>query len=246
MQAVLEINKVKDIVNNLNITKDMQVELNKNKRGIQKVVYNVVNRGADYVIKAMPVNDSVKDILIDVRKSLETKDFKSILKTVVDSSVREGLELLNTPKNVISDINKVKNIALKGGLKEGISAAIDIVTNKYLKGNIFASIIKDFINKTKDFIFSKKFREKLDKGIDNLLNKVEEYKDKCKSWYESYDKLDIAKMNEIASSLKKERRNVTISSECSKQNNVIQNMMELVNTKKDKLSNLQLQICNNL
>ena len=135
MELVLNTN---ELLKNKEKNIEVDVEVNRSQRIFSNLTYDVINKGADYVIKAMPVNEHIKDILIDVKKSFETKDFKQIIKTAVSSSIEEGLELINAPKNVIKDITKIKNIAIKGGLREGISAAIDIVTNKYLKNNLFS------------------------------------------------------------------------------------------------------------
>ena len=238
--------ELKNVTRGIELNNNIDVALNKSQRTFTNLTHDVVSKGADYVIRAMPVNDHIKNILMDVKKSFETKDFKQVLKTAVSSSINEGLNLLNIPRNVIRDITKVKDIAMKGGLREGISAAIDIVTHKYLKNNIFSNLIKDFINKTKDFIFSKQFQTKIDSGIQNILDKVEKYKEKCNKWFEYYNKLDFENMNSLAKTLNVERRKVSNDLDCLKQNSIIQNMNQLVNVKKDKLSKIQLQICSNL
>lgn len=243
MELLLNTN---EILKEKNKGLDIDVAANRSQRVFSNLTFDVINKGADYVIKAMPVNDHIKDILTDVKKSFETKDFKQIIKTAVSSSIDEGLELLNAPKNVIQDITKIKDIAMQGGLREGVCAAIDIVTNKYLKNNLFYNIIKDFINKTKDFIFNKSFSTKLENGINNILNKADKFKEKCNEWYKYYEDLDFEKMNTLAKSLNRERSKVANDVDCIKENNIIQNMMKLVNNKRDKLSSMQLQICNNL
>ena len=243
MELLLNTNK---ILRDKNKGLEVDVATNRTQRVFSNLTFDIVNKGADYVIKAMPVNDHIKDILIDVKKSLETKEFKQIIKTAVSSSIDEGLELISAPKNVIQDITKVKDIAIKGGLKEGICAAIDIVTNKYLKNNIYYSIIKDFINKTKDFVFNKSFNIKMENGVKSILDKADKFKEKCNEWYKYYENLDFDNMNLLAKSLNRERSKVANDLECIKENNVIQNIMKLVNNKRDKLSNMQLQICNNL
>ncbi len=228
------------------LNRNLDVEVNRSKRVFSGIVQEAVSKGADYVIKAMPVNDSIKNVLIDVKNAFETKDFKQVLKTAINSSITEGLKILGLPKNVLKDINKIKNVTLKGGLREGVCAAIDIVTNKYLKNNVFVSFIKDFINKTKDFICNKGFKDKLNDGIKKVYNKIDQYKEKCEKWYDCYNKLDFDNMDNIAKSLKNEKSKVSIDTDCVKQNNIIQNMMELINVKKDKLSPIQLQICSSL
>lgn len=227
-------------------TRNLNLEIDKTKEGFANVVKDVIESGADYAIKAMPVNDGVKDVLLDVRRALHTKDFKYIVKTAVSSSVREGLELLNLPRNVIRDINKLKDIAFEGGLSKSLSAGIDIVTNKYLKNNIFAPIINRFTKSIKEFVFSKSFRDKIDKGISNIFDRITKYKNTCKEWYVAYDKFDINEMNDIAKKLRSNIKRTNIDQECVNENNVIQNMTSLINAKKEKLSQIQLQICNNL
>lgn len=116
--------------------KELEIDKYKEKQAFDKVVENVIDRGTDYILKAMPIQENIKDILIDVKKSLKSKDFSKIVQTAVTSSLREGLEIIGAPINIIKDLNKIKNIAFKGGLKQALCAGIDIVTNKYLKGNI--------------------------------------------------------------------------------------------------------------
>lgn len=230
------------------IDKDREVDIsiNNTKKAFSNITFNVVNTAADYIIKAMPVNDGVKNILLDVKKAFESRDFKTILKTAVGSSMEEGIKMLKMPKNVLSDISKVTNITIKGGLREGICAAIDIISNKYLKNNLFYNLIKDFINKTKDYIYTKEFKDKLEIKVERLVKKADNFKEKCKEWYKYYDKLDFEKMNDLAQDLKREKRKVISDPECAKESNIIQNILKLVNVKKDKLTNLQLQICNEL
>ena len=230
------------------IDKDREVDIsiNNTKKAFSNIAFNVVNTAADYIIKAMPVNDGVKNILLDVKKAFESRDFKTILKTAVGSSMEEGVKMLKMPKNVLSDISKVTNITIKGGLREWICAAIDIISNKYLKNNLFYNLIKDFINKTKDYIFTKEFKDKLEIKVERLVKKADNFKEKCKEWYKYYDKLDFEKMNDLAQDLKREKRKVISDPECAKESNIIQNILKLVNVKKDKLTNLQLQICNEL
>ncbi|MEG2348703.1 MAG: hypothetical protein RSB67_03545 [Clostridia bacterium] len=244
MENIINLDLVKQ--NSLNFDNKIDFELNKSKDAFSDVVREVIDKGADYAIKAMPINDSLKDILIDVKKAFKTKDFKNIVKTAIGSSLREGMEILNIPRNVISDVNKIKDIAFKGGLSGALSAGIDIVTKKYLKNNIFAPTINRFLNSIKDFVFSKTFKEKLDRGISNIFDRISKYKDVCKQWYQAYDKFNIDEMNIIAKKLKYTANKVSSNMDCLTENNIIQNMTSLINTKKEKLSKIQLQICNNL
>ena len=232
--------------NEINLDKSLNLEVKNTEKAFSNIVQNTIGKGADYVIKTMPVSEPIKNILLDVRKSFESRDFKKILSTAIQSSIEEGVKFLNIPKNCLRDISTIVNASFKGGLKEAVSATIDIVANKYLKNNIFYNFVKDFINKTKAFVFNRDFKDRIDKSVQNLLKKVENYKEKCNEWYESYNKLDFNKINDLAKSLNKEKRFVNSNSECLKQNNIIQNMTKLVNVKKDKLSNIQMQICSNL
>lgn len=236
----------KDLLIDKDRDREVDISINNTKKAFSNIAFNVVNTAADYIIKAMPVNDGVKNILLDVKKAFESRDFKTILKTAVGSSMEEGVKMFKMPKNVLSDISKVTNITIKGGLMEGICAAIDIISNKYLKNNLFYNLIKDFINKTKDYIFTKEFKDKLEIKVERLVKKADNFKEKCKEWYKYYDKLDFEKMNDLAQDLKREKRKVISDPECAKESNIIQNILKLVNVKKDKLTNLQLQICNEL
>ncbi len=246
MENVIELANSKNLLKNIDIEKDIELSIERNKSSFLDIAGNVVDKGANYVIKAMPVNDHIKDILLDVKSAFKTKDFKEILKTALNSSIREGLEILGAPKNILKDINNIKNVSIKGGFREGISAAIDIVTKKYLKNNLGLTFITDFLDKTKSFIFSKDFTNKIGSGISKLFEKVQKYKDKCKEWFKSYDSFDIDSMNSISSYLNRNKNKAWLDKECQNQNSTIQNMMELINVKNEKLTPIQMQICSNL
>lgn len=235
-----------DIINDLEMDKNLNLQISKNKNEFQNMIGNIIDKGAEYAIKASPVNGHIKDILIDVKNSFKSKDFKEIVKTAINSSVREGLEILNMPKNVLKDINKIKDIAMKGGITSAINAGIDIFYKNTFKNNIFEPYINTFIKDIKAFVSSKSFSEKLDRGFDKVREKVIDFKQLCNKWYQSYEKFEIDSLNSIAKQLNSKQKIVNNNLECIKENNIIQNMTELVNNKNNKLSPMQLQICNNL
>ncbi|MCX8075154.1 MAG: hypothetical protein N2749_06170 [Clostridia bacterium] len=248
MEMILNTEKIKQ-VNDKNLEElhlDKEIEISSSKTELEKSINNILDKGTDYIIKAMPIHNGLKEILIDVKKSLKTKDFKEIIKTALNSSIREGLEILGTPINVLNDIKTLKDAAIKGGLKQALIAGIDIVSNKYINGNLMGDLIKEFFNKTKSFIQSNMFLIKLDSGINKIIDKTKDFKKLCESWYNAYDKLDIENINDIAKKLNHNRRINYTDDEGIKQNKIIQNMTSLINVKKDKLSQMQLQICNDL
>lgn len=239
-------NNFDSLIKNIEIDKSLDKDLYKNRENFENIITNVIDKGGDYIIKALPVNESMKDILIDVKAAFKTKDFKEIVKTAVASSIREGLELLKIPKNVISDITKIKDIAFKGGLRQALSAGIDIIIDKYTKNNLFANIIGDFVKQTKNYIFSNAFKEKIDSKINKVLDKTKDYGQLCKNWYDAYEKFDLDSINQIAEKINKKEKGIEFNKDNINENNIIQNMTKLVNVKKEKLSPIQLQICNNL
>ncbi len=246
MSRVLELENVNFLTKDVKLDNELELGIKRNENSFLNVVQGVVNKGAEYVIKAMPVNDHIKDILLDVKDAFKTKDFKNIVKTALNSSIREGLEVLQLPKNVLSDITKIKDIVFKGGFREGIGAGIDIVTKKYLKNNLLSTFVKDFLDKTKKYVYSKDFSEKIDIGIKKIFDKVDKYKNVCKEWFKSYDDFNIENMNKLCKYLNKNKSSVSIDKECIKENNTIQNMMELINVRNSKLTPMQMQICSNL
>lgn len=246
MNNSIELNVLNKMNRNLDLNQDLDIDLVKTRDEFSNVVGNVINKGANYIIRGMPINNHLKDILIDVKDAFKTKDFKEILKTAVNSSIREGLEVLSLPKNVLKDIAQIKNIAVNGGLAEGLCAGIEIISKRYFGKNVYDLYIKDFFDKTKIFVKSKDFINKLDTGIKKVLGNIDNFKENCKKWYSAYDKFDLSLINEIADSLNKNKNKISFDTECLSQNNIIQNMTELINNKKDKLSSLQMQICNNI
>lgn len=243
MENIIELSTLN---RNLDLDYKLDLDLIKNRNEFTNIVGNVIDKGANYVIRGMPINNHIKDILIDVKDSIKTKDFNEILKTAVNSSIREGLEILSFPKSILSDISKIKDIAINGGLVEGLCAGIEIISKKFVDKNVYDVYIKDFFDKTRDFIKSNEFLNKINIGMNKCIEKINNFKEACKEWYNAYDKFDLESINNIANTLNKKRNNVSFNAECINQNNVIQNMTRLINNKKDKLSELQMQICSSI
>ena len=213
---------------------------------VGNVIVNALDKAANYVIKAMPIPDSLKDILKDVKKALKTKDFKGIVNTAINSSIREGLEAIGISKSSITSITKLKDILQKGGILQGIKNCVEILAKNYLKNNIVGNYVYEFFEKLKQTLMSKNFKSSVYQGIDKSAQKAESFIEKCRKWYESYEKSDFNTMNGVAQDLGKKISGVKWSADCMKENKTIQNITELVRDKKEKLSNYQLQLCKSM
>ena len=109
------------------------------------------------------------------------------------------------------------------------------LSKKFLDKNVYDVYIKDFFDKTRDFIKSNEFLNKINIRMNKCIEKINNFKEVCKEWYNAYDKFDLESINNIANTLNKKRNNVSFNAECINQNNVIQNMTRLINNKKDKI-----------
>ena len=238
MENVISLNK--------DIDEKLSFQEERNRNEYSNTVAKVVDNSIGYIIKALPVNENIKQIALDVKDAFKTGDFKEIVKTAVKSSIKEGLEILNLPKNVISDISKISKIAFSGGLSSALSAGIDIISKKYLKNNIFSSVLFKITNVMKNYVFSKDFKIKIDNNINKLLEKNNKFNDLCQKWYESYEKFDLFNMNSLCKSIKNMQKHIVNDKDCKVQSDIIENMTNLINTKNSKLSPIQMQICNNI
>ena len=223
---------------------DLEVE--KNKEELMNIILNIIDKGANYVIKGMPVNEHIKQVLIDVKKVLKQGDFLKILNTALTSSIKEGLEIAGVPEKNISEINKMVEAAFKGGLSNCINIGIDIVSTTKKYGNIFYNYIDDFFGDLKSFISSTEFKKKIDLNVEKCMNKVDDFKELCNDWYDAYDNFDLRQIKEIANKLNKLKYKVNFNNDCINENNIIQNITELVNVRKQKLTKTQYDICSSL
>ena len=132
-ELINEANEIEISSNKIELEKELDIESNRNVNTFSNIVCSVVDKGVNYAIKVLPIGDGLKDVALDVKEALKTNDFKHIVKTAISSSIREGLEFVGMPFNVLKNINTMKDVALKGGLTKALSAGIDIVCNKYLK-----------------------------------------------------------------------------------------------------------------
>ena len=224
----------------------MNEEIEKNKNEVVNIVNNVLDKGANYVIKSMPINAHIKEILLDVKKVIIEKDFNNILKVALSSSLKEGMDTIGISEGNLKEIGTVIDTAFKGGFTSAISMGIDIVSRAKQYGNIFYNYIGEFFNNLKSFVQSMEFKKKIYAYIEKCMNKVDTFKELCNDWYEAYDKFNLNEIGNIAGQLNKLKGKVSFDNECINENTIIQNITELVSRRKQKLTKTQLDICSNL
>lgn len=244
MQIMLDSKDILKSVKELNIELDFERDVEVMKNELGKLVSNTLDRTCTYTIKNMPVPDAFKDILYDIKESFKTKDFKEIVKTIVNSSVREGLEIIGFDKEKIQNLKDITEIAKKGGLMQGVKAGIEMVAKKYLDNNLVGDFVYDFFNSIKIEPLNKTFGEKLNNSIENVLKNKEKFFNACNNFKEAYENFDIEKINILSKEIKNKFKVVNYDRECISKNKIIQNITMLVNSKKEKLTEAQLQLCN--
>ena len=230
-----------ELVNNL--TKSL--DINKETKLFSKSVESIIEKGAVYVLKAMPIQENVRDILIDITKSLKTKKFSNIVQTAVTSSVREGLEFLETPISIIKDVKKVVDISKKGGLREALCSAIDITFNKYIKNNLLSDVIGEYRDDIKSFINSKEFDRQLSKATNLIEMKQQGIMGVIDNWKKCYEDSNINDLKLNFEKLKKSTKIINRVPDLKNEFNFINNVMEFVNNKQYKLTPIQLEFCKN-
>ena len=46
----------------------------------QKKLIKIINKGSNYVIRGMPINNHIKEILINTKEALKEEDFNNVIK----------------------------------------------------------------------------------------------------------------------------------------------------------------------
>lgn len=223
-----------------------KVEVEKNKEEIKKIIIKIIDKSSNYIIRAMPVNEHIKDLLLNVKGALKEEDFYEMLKIAIGSSIKEGLDIIGLKEEATEEIDKMIDIAFDGGLTKSINMGIDIVENTKKYGNLFYNYIEDFFENLKGYIEGKDFKAKVYLGINKCLDKVENFKDICNDWYDAYDNFNISDIKVLADRLNKMKKKVSFNSNCLNENTIIQNVTELVSRERKKLTPIQFDICSNV
>lgn len=224
----------------------MNEEIEKNKEEVVSIVNNVLDKGANYVIKSMPINAHIKEVLLEIKKVIKEKEFTQILKVALSSSLKEGMETTGVREGSFKEIGQVVDTAFKGGFTNAINAGIDIVGAAKKYGNIFYNYIDEFFGKLKSFVQSIEFKKKIYSSIEKCLDKIDAFKELCNDWYDAYDTFNLKELGNIAGKLNKLKNKVSFDTNCVNENSIIQNITELVSRRKQKLTKTQLDICTNL
>ena len=226
--------------------KNNKIELKKNKDEIKDIILNIIDKGSNYVIKSMPVNKHIKDMLLNIKTCLDNDNFKNIVSSAIDSSIKEGKEILGIRDKDIKEIKQMVNTAFKGGLSKNLNIGVSTIENIQKYGNLFYNYIEDFFTSLKRYISSKAFEEKVQMAVEKCMTKINEFKNVCSSWYKAYDDFDINNISSLADKLDKMKKKVDFSDKCVSQNAIIQNVTELVRRNNKKLTRTQFDICANL
>lgn len=226
--------------------KDNKQEVKRNKEELKNILIKTIDKGGNYIIKAMPVNKHIKDILSDVKECITDGEFKDIVSTAIESSLKEGKEILGLTDRELKYINKMINTAFAGGLTKNINIGVAAIENVKKYGNLFYNYIEDFFESLKSYIASTGFEERVNIAVSRCLNKVDEFKKICSNWYTAYDKFDLNNISSIADKLDKMKNKVEFNDKCVSENTIIQNVTELVRQNKKKLTKNQFDICANL
>ena len=226
--------------------KDNKQEVKRNKEELKNILIKTIDKGGNYIIKAMPVNKHIKDILSDVKECITDGEFKDIVSTAIESSLKEGKEILGLTDRELKYINKMINTAFAGGLTKNINIGVATIENVKKYGNLFYNYIEDFFESLKSYIASTGFEERVNIAVSKCLNKVDEFKKICTNWYTAYDKFDLNNISSIADKLDKMKNKVEFNDKCVSENTIIQNVTELVRQNKKKLTKNQFDICANL
>ena len=239
-------NQINDIIEN---TKNLALSLEEDdkmtvlKKDLSSAAEKAIDHASKYIIKAMPVPDAVKDILLDVKDAIKTKDIKQVVNTVVKSTVREGMELVGLSSTSVNSIMDLKNVASKGGLVTALKNGVEIVAQNYLKNNIVGDYVYDFFDKLKGYIMNKEFSKSLNNIISKLQDKKDKFLEKCEEWYNAYKDMNVEKINKVANELNANKYVLSRYMDCVKENNIIQNMTAMVSNKQEILTSNQERLC---
>jgi len=213
------------------------------KNDLSNAAEKAIDHASKYIIKAMPVPDAIKDILMDVKDIIKTKDIKQVINTVIKSTVREGMEFIGISSSSINSLTELKNIATKGGLITSLKNGIEIVAQNYLKNNIVGEYVYNFFDKLKNYIMNKEFSKSLTNIIDKLEKRKDKFLEKCEEWYSAYKNMNWDKINSIAGELNSNKYILSRYADCEKENSIIQNMTAMINNKTNVLTANQQRLC---
>ena len=151
--------------------------------------------------------------------------------------------MLGISNKNINSLSELKEIAKKGGLVTAIKNGIEVVEFNYLKNNIVGDYVYKFFDKLKSYIMNNEFMKYLNNFIEKLEQKKNEFLEKCEEWYNAYKNKDLDKVNELAGKLNDNKYVLSRYNDCIKENNVIQNITAMVNSKRDVLTANQQRLC---
>ena len=246
-----EINIVEENFNR-NIEKDSRIlssfnyDMELGKKELVNIVGDVLDRGSNYVIKSLPCADAYKDILYDVKENFKTNGFKDLLKTVIGSTVREGLEIVGLNEKSIKNLTGLEKVAEKGGLNLTLEAVVGVVESDLLKHRIMGDYVNDYFTRLKEYVLSNKFLEKVRSSVNRYDVKSNGFIEKCDLWYKEYDKGNYDNMKEMLESLSKNIVNVRNNSECKNEYEIINNLTKCFIEKNIKPSDEDLNIIKNM
>ena len=228
---------------NLEIDKDINLNLDKEKNVFKNIIGDVIDKASNYVIKMLPVPEGVRDVLKDVKEAIKTKDLKQVITTAVNSSLREGMEILGFDDKQIKEISNMKEALLKGGLRQALNAGIETSYSKYINGNLLGNEIDTLKAGIINTINGQKFTNVLDDKISAINACNNALESLCNKWNTAYNDFNLANLNKINLQIKSIKSNNYINDIIENRIKSIDNMTKMINSKSAKLTSLEKELC---
>ena len=182
----------------LEFNNELELSLINNKENFDKIIESILKNAIDYGMKSLEINKDFNGVFKSVKDIEKSKELKDIVKSSVNISLSQALENQKGNINILKNLNNFKEMTLKGGLRFLLTAGVEILFSKVSKLNLFRPIVEKLTQNIKNFIMSNSFIQKLNSGINKILNKTNEYKKMCENWYKAYDEFNIDLINDIA------------------------------------------------
>lgn len=219
----------KNMENNLEVEKENEITLEKQKSFFETGIGKAINSGIDIGLRII-LPDLIEDQIIQIKNVLMEQGIKEGIKTITDSVVDFGKSVAGVFTGKFENITQVENAIKNGGIIDTTSKilgnTIDLAKNNKLINSSTASLIK----KGKDAIL-----ESINNNIESMLTEqiksIEKLNKYINNWENAFENKDISNMKKEFKKMETEINKIVPLENTIKSARKIENLHNLIVSK---------------
>lgn len=219
----------KNMENNLEVEKENEITLEKQKSFFETGIGKAINSGIDIGLRII-LPDLIEDQIIQIKNVLMEQGIKEGIKTITDSVVDFGKSVAGVFTGKFENITQVENAIKNGGIIDTTSKILGSTIDLAKKNKLINSSTASLIKKGKDAILDS-INNNIESMITEQIKSIEKLNKYINNWETAFENKDISNMKKEFKKMETEINKIVPLENTIKSARKIENLHNLIVSK---------------